>query len=107
VKAARDLLARSKLELITVTLGAEGALLVSRHGVWRGMAPKIEPLSTVGAGDSFLGAFVWQLSKAAPLADALRFGIAAGSAALLAPGTELCRPQDVQRLLPSVRVDQI
>ncbi len=107
VKAARDLLTRSELEMIAVTLGADGALLVSRNGAWRGMAPKIEALSTVGAGDSFLGAFLWKLSKAVALNEALRFAIAAGSAALLAPGTELCRPQDIERLFPLVRVDEI
>jgi 6-phosphofructokinase 2 len=107
VKAARDLLARSELELIAVTLGADGALLVSHNGAWRGMAPKIEPLSTVGAGDRFLGAFVSQLSKATPLKGALRFAIGVGSAALLAPSTKLCRPQDVEQLLPSVTVDEL
>lgn len=107
VSAARNLLAHNKLELIALTLGADGALLVSRHGAWRGAAPKIEPLSTVGAGDSFLGALVWELSKSVPLNEALRFAIAAGSAALLAPGTELCRPQDIERLVPLVSVEEV
>lgn len=107
LRAARDLLAGGRVELIALTLGADGALLISRNGAWRGVAPKIQPLSTVGAGDSFLGAFVWQLGKAAPLSEALRFAIAAGSAALLAPGTELCRPEDIERLLPLVRVHEV
>ncbi len=91
--------------MIALTLGADGALLVTANDAWRGLAPKIKAVSTVGAGDSFLGALVWQLSRGACHRDALQFAIAAGSAALLAPGTELCFPADVERLLPSVKVE--
>lgn len=105
--AVRTLLREKKIELIALTLGADGAVLASRDGVWRGSAPKVQPQSTVGAGDSFMGGLVWQLSRGASCADTLRFAIAAGSAALLAPGTELCRIADIEALLPEVRVSQV
>src|SRR6185437_12669338 len=56
------------------------------------------PVSAVGAGDSFLGALTYGLASGARLDDAFRLAVAAGAAALLNPGTELCRPCDVKRL---------
>ena len=107
LKAARGLIRASRIEIIALTLGEEGALLVTRDGAWRGRAPKLKPVSTVGAGDSFLGALVWRLIQGRAFDDALRFGIAAGSAALLSEGTELCRPGDVERLLPRVEIAEV
>jgi 6-phosphofructokinase 2 len=107
LQAARRVLHETNLQMITLTLGAEGALLVTAENAWRGIAPKIHPVSSVGAGDSFLGGLVWQLSRGASNQDALRFAIAAGSAALVSPGTELCRPPDIEKLLPRVQVTQL
>jgi 6-phosphofructokinase 2 len=70
----------------------------------RAQAPAIEAASAVGAGDSFLGAMVWSLAQGATLAEALRYGVAGGSAAVLNPGTELCRAEDVHRLHAQVSV---
>ena len=39
--------------------------------------------------------------------DAFRTGVAAGSAAVMSPGTELCREEDVQRLLPQVKISEV
>ena len=58
-----------------------------------------EPVKpAVGAGDSMLAGIVLGLSRGLPLRDAVRFGMAAGAAALLGSGTQLCRRSDVERL---------
>ena len=67
----------------------------------------IEPISVSGAGDSFLGAMVWSLVNGNNLEVALRYGVAGGSAALLNPGTELCRPEDIHRLAAEVIITSI
>ena len=54
--------------------------------------------SRVGAGDSTVAGLLVGLSRGYALRDAVRFGIAAGSAAVMTPGTELCRKDDVERL---------
>jgi 6-phosphofructokinase 2 len=67
----------------------------------RGRAPPSsgEPVKpAVGAGDSMLAGIVLGLSRGLPLRDAVRFGMAAGAAALLGSGTQLCRHSDVERL---------
>jgi len=107
VQAARRLTAAGRAQVVALTLGEQGALLVTRDQAWRGSAPQMAPVSTVGAGDSFLGAMVFSLAMGRSLADCLRYGIAAGGAALLSPGTELCRLRDVERLLPEIVIEDL
>jgi 6-phosphofructokinase 2 len=105
--AARTMIATKKIEIIALSLGHLGGLLVTRGQVLRAQALPIRPVSAVGAGDSFLGALVFGLTGGATLTDALRLAVAAGAAALLNEGTELCRPADVRRLAGQVRIEQI
>lgn len=102
VGAGRALIERYRLEVIALSMGADGALLVTRDMAWRASGIAIAPISVSGAGDSFLGAMVWSLANGNSLQTALRYGVAGGSAALLNPGTELCRPDDVHRLASQV-----
>lgn len=105
--ACRSLIGQRRAEVVALTMGAEGALLVTAHAAWRAQPLAIERVSTVGAGDSFLGAMVWALASKMKLEDAFRYGSAAGAAALLAHGTELCSAGAIHRLLPKVVVEQI
>jgi 6-phosphofructokinase 2 len=96
--AARAIVAEGRCEVLVVSLGAEGALLATSEGSWRFPAARVAALSSIGAGDSMLAGMLVSLVRGRPLQDALRFGIAAGAAALLRPGTELCRCEDTERL---------
>jgi 6-phosphofructokinase 2 len=95
--AARDLVERGWAELVAVSMGPAGALLAAPHGAWRVPAIAVEARSTVGAGDSFLGAMTLALADGKAPEDALHLGIAAGAAAVLRPGTKLCRRENVMR----------
>jgi 6-phosphofructokinase 2 len=105
--ASRRLIKAGRAEVVALTLGDRGALLVVRDQAWRAPALPIKPLSAVGAGDSFLGAMVWGLAQGRSIDDAFRYGVAAGSAALLSSGTGLCRRDDVERLYPDVVLQRI
>jgi 6-phosphofructokinase 2 len=107
VGAARRLLERYRIEVIALSIGQEGAILVTRDTALRARGLPIEPKSVSGAGDSFLGAMVWSLANNGSLEMALRYGVAGGSAALFNPGTELCSPEDVHRLASEVIVTPI
>ena len=107
IAACRRLVDRGQVEVVALTLGERGALLVTRDQMLRAQALAIKPVSIVGAGDSFLGAMIWSLAEGHALETAFRYGVAAGSAALLVPGTELCRREDVERLIEDVRVRMI
>jgi pfkB family carbohydrate kinase len=67
----------------------------------------IKLVSVVGVGDSFLAAMVWSLACGRGIETAFRYGVAAGSAALLMPGTELCQREDVERLVNDVELQAI
>ena len=54
--------------------------------------------STVGAGDSMVGAMTLKLAENASLEEMVRFGVAAGSAATLNQGTRLCSHDDTQKI---------
>ena len=97
-QAAREVIAQGRSEIVVLSLGAEGALLVTAEECERFAAIPVEARSTVGAGDSMLAGIVLGLSRALPLRKAVRFGLAAGAAALLGSGTQLCQRSDVERL---------
>jgi 6-phosphofructokinase 2 len=96
--AAQDVVSRGRAEICVVSLGAQGALLATAQGVQRFAAVPIKGLNSVGAGDSMVAGIVLSLVRGLALADAVRFGLAAGAATLLRSGTELCRRQDAERL---------
>ncbi len=78
-----------------VTLGAEGALLFTAEGAWRGFAPKIQVASTVGAGDSSLAGYLLADLEGASAPDRLARSIAYGAAAATLPGTQPPTPADL------------
>lgn len=98
VEAAESLVADGSAEYVALTLGGAGAVLASRSGVIRLSVPSVPVVSTVGAGDSFLAAFVLRLAQDRSAEDAFRAAVAAGSAAVITPATELCHRADVERL---------
>lgn len=107
IQACSSLVASGQVEVIALTLGDKGALLVSQTNILRAPALAIHAASTVGAGDSFLGAMIWALSSGHDLEMAFRYGVAAGSAALLSAGTQLCHRHDVERLYKQVVVHEL
>jgi 6-phosphofructokinase 2 len=98
VEAAAALVADGSAEYVALTLGGEGALLASRAGVMRLQAPRVKVVGTVGAGDCFLAAFVLRIAQERSVEDAFRAAVAAGTAAVMTPATELCHRADVERL---------
>ena len=86
-----------------VLQSAQDAVLATRAGVWQAPALNVPATTgTTGAGDCFLAALVWTLDRGDAPAEALRWGVAAGAAALLHPGTTLAQADDMQRLVHSV-----
>ena len=105
--AAREYINAGKVEVVALSLGHLGALLVTRDQALRSQALPIKPVSAVGAGDSFLGAMIFSLAKGKSLTDAFRLGMAAGSSALVNEGTDLCRPADAYRLYATATIESV
>lgn len=100
--AAIDLIQAERCENIVVTLGHEGAVLVHKGGAFRLPALPVNTSSAVGAGDSFVGGMVFALASGSSMDEAFRLGLAAATATVLSPGTDLCQKSDVKRLLGQV-----
>jgi 6-phosphofructokinase 2 len=107
ILAARNFIAARQCEYVALSLGEEGALFVGADIAIAASAPKVTSVSTVGAGDSFLGALVWALEQNWTARRALTLAVAAGSAALLSRGTDLCHPADCERLAAEVRIQEL
>lgn len=103
--AARSLVDAGAAEYVALTLGAEGALLASGEASFRLTAPAVEPVSTVGAGDSFVAGFVLRVAQGRPIEEAFRTAVAAGTATVAVPASELCRRADVERLAAGLPAD--
>lgn len=102
--AARSLIDRGTVTLVAVSMGKDGAMLVSKDATYRVAAPQVEKKSTVGAGDSMVAGMVYMLSLGKPLDEVIRFGVACGTAATMNEGTELFHKEDVERLFQNLQV---
>lgn len=101
---AREVIAKGNCEVVVVSLGAAGAMLITANEILQATPPAVKKLSTVGAGDSMVAGIVLSLSKGWDLKDALRYGVASGTAATMNNGTELCKLKDVECLYPLIRI---
>ncbi len=95
---AREISKSGQSEIVVVSLGAAGIIAAFDGRVEHIVPPTVPVVSKVGAGDSMVAGIVLSLAKGRPAYEAIRFGVAAGTAAVMTPGTELCRREDTERL---------
>ncbi len=106
VRACQLLLERG-LQLIIVSMGAQGAIVMNCQEAYRVKVGAIIPQSTVGAGDSMVGALVYSLLSQHSLAETARWAVAAGTITALKSGTQVCSLLEVERFLNQVRIEKI
>ncbi|WP_256013529.1 1-phosphofructokinase family hexose kinase [Desertivirga xinjiangensis] len=97
-EAAQELIQQGKTELIVVSLGPQGAYLVTKDITEHVPAPTVKKLSTVGAGDSMVAGMVSVLARDGSYSEMVRMGVACGSAATMNSGTQLFKKEDAYRL---------
>ncbi|EMD9176617.1 6-phosphofructokinase II [Cronobacter turicensis] len=97
-QAAQELVRSGKARRVVVSLGPQGALGVDGKDCVQVVPPPMKSQSTVGAGDSMVGAMTLRLAQDAPLLDMVRYGVAAGSAATINQGTRLCSLENTDRI---------
>lgn len=103
VAAARKVVAKGTA-VVMVSLGPRGAVVVSKDDVFRVNTPRVKVKSKVGAGDSTIAGTLVALERGASLREAVRCGVAAGTAAVLTEGTQLCDRRQVKRIFPRITV---
>ncbi|MCE0523885.1 MAG: 1-phosphofructokinase family hexose kinase [Methylacidiphilales bacterium] len=97
-EAAMRIIHSDGCKAVVVSLGPAGVLLATPEGCVRMRSPNVPVRSKVGAGDSMVAGLALGLARDYLLQDAIRFGVAAGAAAVMNPGTELCRREDAEKL---------
>ncbi len=90
-----------------ISAGGRGLVAVADGDVWWAWPPPTDVVSSVGAGDALLAGLLLMLEDGAGMEEALRWGTAAGAAACLAPGTQLCARNAVETMLRNVRVELV
>ena len=107
VRGARKLLDLGAQNAL-ISMGGDGAVMVTPEGAWYALPVPVEVKSTVGAGDAMVGGVLAGLSeKPDDMRHALRWGTAAGAASVMTEGTQLIRPEDVAPLLEQVQIQEV
>jgi 1-phosphofructokinase family hexose kinase len=73
-------------ESVVLSLGSRGAMAQSEGEIVEAIPPRIDAVCPIGAGDALAAAFVWAMEQGKPFSDALRWGVAAGTASAKLPG---------------------
>lgn len=95
------------IENVMISLGEQGALLVNEQGSYIAAPPKINALSTIGAGDSTIAGFIAAYSEGSVLSECLRTAISYGTAACLLEGTTPPTKENVEEIYKNVKITQL
>ena len=106
VGATKELMKRGA-ENIMVTLGGDGALLVTPEKVYRGTFPKVEIKNTVGSGDSTVGGFAFALSQGKDLVECFKLGIACGTTNAMLDSTGTIDLDILRDILSQVKIEEL
>ena len=107
ILAAAEEIWQSGIEIVLVSMGAKGILLVSSNEKILTIPPQVTVINTVGTGDSAVAGFIFGLANGWPLLESLKYAVAAGTATTLQPGTALAQREDIERILPQVIVKNV
>jgi 6-phosphofructokinase 2 len=106
IKGALDIVDMG-VEIAVISRGEEGIIAATEKEVIKAVPPQVKVKSAVGAGDCTIAGLALKLADEESLFSACRLAAALGTAAALTPGTELARREDVEELLPQVKVKRI
>lgn len=95
-------------ESVVLSLGSRGAIAAtSAEGVLEVIPPSVEALCPIGAGDAMSAVIVWALKRGESFSDALRWGVAAGTASSKLPGITLANLEQTKEIYPQTQITRI
>ncbi|HEV8285764.1 MAG TPA: 1-phosphofructokinase family hexose kinase [Chitinophagaceae bacterium] len=97
-EAGKEIVSSGCCEVLVISMGEDGAMLITKDAEFTVKSPHVKKRSTVGAGDSMVAGIVLELSRGRRIEEAFLYGVASGTAATMNIGTELCHKQDVDKL---------
>jgi 1-phosphofructokinase family hexose kinase len=90
-----------------LSLGGRGAVAACPEGVLELVPPQVEALSPIGSGDAMAAAMVWALNRGQSFGEALRWGVAAGTASSKLPGIKLATLEQTKEIYPRTQITKI
>jgi 1-phosphofructokinase family hexose kinase len=91
---------------VVLSLGSRGVVAASDQGIAEVVPPRVEALSPIGAGDALAAAIIWSMNRGESFEDALRWGVAAGTASAKLPGINLASMEQAREIHPQVTIAQ-
>lgn len=105
--AAAQQLHRDEIEIVAISLGAKGVLVVCNEGVYQGIPPEINVVNTVGCGDSMVAGFAVGIARKYSMQETIRLAVAISAANALTKGTGSFLQTDLDALLPRVQIETL
>ena len=102
IHEAQQIIQSNQCKYLIISLGKDGTFLITKDNYKHITSPFVPIKSRVGAGDCMVGGITLMLAKEKSIEEAVRYGISAGAAAVMTPGTELCRLEDTERIYASM-----
>lgn len=106
IRAAKEI-HDSGIEVVVISLGGDGSLMVCEEGVFRAAVPKIDAVNTVSCGDSMIAGFCIGFEKGLSLPETHRLASAISAAAAMRPETGFFAMEDMKTLLPQIRIEKL
>lgn len=107
IRDANQVYKEMRLNALVITCSSAGILAFTRHGFFHAIAPKQRAVNAAGAGDAASSALVWRLSLGDSWPEALKWAGATSAAVVLTEGTADCHMEDIQRIYPQVKVNEL
>ena len=106
IDAAKEIHAKG-VEIVAVSLGADGSLAVGNEGIFRALVPRINAVNTVGCGDSMIAGFALGLSRGLSLPETMKLASAISASAAMREETGFFVMEDMEKLLPQIEVTKL
>jgi 1-phosphofructokinase family hexose kinase len=92
---------------VVLTLGSRGAVGASADGLIEALPPRIDAVCPIGAGDAFMAAYAWARERRTSAAEALRWGVAAGTASARLPGMNFASLEQAREIYRQVEIRRV
>lgn len=106
IRCGRELLKKGASNVI-ISLGGEGAILLTEEDIYKGSIPRIKPINTVGSGDSMIAGFAHGISKGYSLEKAFKFSLACGTSNAMQNETGKVDEKQIEKLLREITITKL